>query len=247
MTSTGRDDGTGSDAGSKRDTEDREHLARSRRVWDRWSHRYGLSERDFEPVRVRAIERLDLAAGDRVLDVGCGPGVNFTSLREAVGSSGEVVGIDYSPGMVERARARVGDRGWENVAVRRADATTATLGSGFDAATATLSLSVMPDVDRAVANVHSALPGDGRLAVVDLRPVPSGPARALNPLIRRCLRWVANWNPDGDVVASLRATFETVEVYETRAAGTAFAALATDDTLGRDPDGDASATGSTTQ
>ena len=200
------------------DDEHAAHLERSRRVWDRWSDWYGMSERDFEPIREAAIDRLDLQRGDRVLEIGCGPGVNFERIRNDIGPDGELVAVDYSPGMLENARERIEDHGWENVAVRRADATTV----AFDAAIATLALSVMPDVRRAAATVHRSLRPGARFAVVDVRPVPSGPLRVLNPLIRRFFRWYANWNPDGDVVGSLEAVFRSCEVVDTHFAGTAY-------------------------
>jgi ubiquinone/menaquinone biosynthesis C-methylase UbiE len=37
------------------------------------------------------------AAGDRVLDVGCGPGGSFPYLVHAVGQSGQVIGVEISP------------------------------------------------------------------------------------------------------------------------------------------------------
>ena len=201
------------------------HLDRNRRVWGRWSDHYTLSEQDFEPLREATMVRLDLAPGDRVLDVGCGPGVNFAYLRERVGSSGKVLGIDYSPQMVERARDRVSEAGWENVEVVRADATTADLGEGFDAAVATLSLSVMPAPERTLRNIHDSLAPGGRLAVVDLRPIPSGPLRLFNPLISRLLRLVANWNADANVEDALRETFGEFEHLERGFGGTVFAAV----------------------
>ncbi|WP_226007544.1 class I SAM-dependent methyltransferase [Natrinema salinisoli] len=203
------------------------HLERSRTVWDRWSNYYGQSEKDFEPIREAAIDRLALEPGDRVLEMGCGPGVNFERIREEIGEEGELVAVDYSPEMVANARERIEARGWENVSVQRADATTVAFDDPFDAALASLSLSVMPDVRRAVENVSRSLVPGARLAIVDVRPAPSGPLRVLNPLIWRFFRWYANWNPDGDVVGSLEAVFDTCEIADTHFAGTAFTALCT--------------------
>lgn len=203
------------------------HLARSRAVWDRWSDRYSLSEQDFEPMREAAIDVLNLEKGDRVLDIGCGPGVNFERIRDDIGAGGELVAIDYSPEMVARARQRVTEHGWSNVDVRRGDATSTDLGEGFDAAIATLSLSVMPDIHRAVENIHRSVAPGGRVVVFDLRTVPSGPARVLNPLLRRFFYWFANWNPDGAVIDSLRAVFDEATIVETYAAGIAYTVCAT--------------------
>ncbi|MHC3436569.1 class I SAM-dependent methyltransferase [Natrialbaceae archaeon A-gly3] len=201
------------------------HLERSRRVWDRWSDWYAMSERDFEPIREAAIDRLDLEEGDRVLDVGCGPGVNFAYIREQIGAGGRLVAVDYSPAMVAKARDRIDEHGWENVEVHRADATTVDFEESFDAATATLSLSVMPDVHRTLENVHRLLRPGSPLAVVDVRPAPSGPVRLLNPLIRRFFCWYANWNSDNDVLEALEAIFEECAVVETALGGVSYTAI----------------------
>lgn len=202
------------------------HLERSARKWDRWSDWYTLSEQDFAPIRAALIERADLSEGDHVLDVGCGPGVNFEELHAHIGPKGAIVAVDYSEDMVAKAQARIAEHGWTHIDVNRADATTADLGGPYDVATATLALSVMPDIQTAVENVHDALRSGGRLAVLDVRPFPSGYVRVLNPLVRRFLRWYANWNPAGDVLDALDAVFEDVEILETHFAGATYTALA---------------------
>ena len=219
------DRGPGNDAADSSDDRYAAHLERSRSVWDYRSDRYGRSERDFEPIREAAIDRLDLRAGDRVLEIGCGPGVNFERLRDEIGPDGELVAVDYSPGMVENARERIEAHGWENVEIRRADAAGVEFDDPFDAAIATLALSVMPDARRVAETVYRALRPGARFAVVDVRPIPSGPLRVLNPLIRRFFRWYANWNPDTDVAGALESVFDRCEVVGTHFAGTAYTAV----------------------
>lgn len=77
--------------------------------------RYDLELAAFEPVRRRAIDALDLQAGDTVIDVGCGTGLSFDRLRAAVGPRGHVVGIEQCPDMMDLARARVAEQHWDNV------------------------------------------------------------------------------------------------------------------------------------
>lgn len=203
------------------------HLKRSETVWNRWSGWYRMSERDFEPYRTRVISHLELDEGARVLEIGCGPGVNFAPIRNAIGASGSLVAIDYSPAMVENATERVETLGWENIEVVRADATTADLDGPFDAAIATLALSVMPDVDRAVRNVHCALEPGGRFGVLDVQAVQSGPLRVCNPLLKRFFRWYANWNPTADVRRAVATVFDDVERLGTFMLGTLYALVAT--------------------
>jgi demethylmenaquinone methyltransferase/2-methoxy-6-polyprenyl-1,4-benzoquinol methylase len=54
-----------------------------------------------------AVERLHLQPGARVLDLGCGTGLDLPLLARAVGSLGKVVGLDLSRKMLHRARQRI--------------------------------------------------------------------------------------------------------------------------------------------
>jgi demethylmenaquinone methyltransferase/2-methoxy-6-polyprenyl-1,4-benzoquinol methylase len=208
------------------DAEHRAAIERSRRRWEFLSSRWGFVERDTVGVRREAVDLLDLSPGDRVLDLGCGPGVNFEALREAVGPEGLVVGVDLARGMVERARERVETRGWENVEVVQADATRLSYRRPFDGALATTAVSAMPDVRGVVERVHDALVPGARFALYEIRLVPSGPARVLNPLVERFYRAFGNWNTEEDVLTELRRTFDSVEEGRSFALGTNYLAVA---------------------
>jgi SAM-dependent methyltransferase len=56
-----------------------------------------------------AVAALDLADGDRVLDLGCGPGADLAALATRVGPSGGAVGIDRAAAMTRAARAAAPD------------------------------------------------------------------------------------------------------------------------------------------
>lgn len=68
-----------------------------------------------EANRRRVIDLLQLQPGNVVLDVGCGTGLNFPGLEEAVGPEGRIIGIDLSPDMLAHARDRITEHGWQNV------------------------------------------------------------------------------------------------------------------------------------
>src|SRR3954447_23409237 len=53
----------------------------------------------FEPVRRQAIERLALAPGEPVVDVGAGTGLSLPALVEAVGANGRVIAVEPCPEM----------------------------------------------------------------------------------------------------------------------------------------------------
>ena len=85
------------------------------------------------PIREQAIAGLRLAPGQRVLDVGCGTGLSLALLRQSVGASGTVVGIDHSPDMLKHAHARVAEAGWPNVFVQETPAQALVLAEPVDA------------------------------------------------------------------------------------------------------------------
>lgn len=145
--------------------------------------------------RTTGIGALRLGQGAVVVDIGCGTGLSFPLLRRAIGSSGCIVGVDASPDMLARARAKIARRGWDNIDLVCADATDlphgwlgARLGrlrglEGADAILFTYSLSLMknwPDAWRAA--VAAARPG-ARVAVVDME-APAGAATVFTPLAR---------------------------------------------------------------
>jgi SAM-dependent methyltransferase len=78
-------------------------------VW--WGQaEYELRERAYRPIHDKLIERLDPCAGERILDVACGPG----EVAGRVARMGaEVTGIDLAPGMIERASRRPEPVNWQ--------------------------------------------------------------------------------------------------------------------------------------
>ena len=121
-----------------------------------------------DAVRRRRIvrEALGAARGERILDVGCGPGF-YAELAEEVGPSGSVVGVDSSPAMLELAARRCA--GHLGVALRSADAVSLPVDDvSFDAALCVQVLEYVPDPTVALAEMHRALRPGGRVVVWDV-------------------------------------------------------------------------------
>lgn len=91
--------------------------ARAIEQYRRHAARYDATAARTMALRRRTILLLDLKAGDVVLDVACGTGLSFSLLRDGVGPTGKVIGVELSPEMLAQARHRVESNGWTNVAL----------------------------------------------------------------------------------------------------------------------------------
>ena len=112
-----------------------------------------------------AMDRLGLAPGQRVVDLGCGSGRTTLELAARVGPSGDVVGVDISAEMLARARERAGQLG--NVEFVHADVQVHDLGEArFDAAYSRFGVMFFADPVAAFANVRRALRAGGVLSFV---------------------------------------------------------------------------------
>lgn len=122
-------------------------------------------------IRSATIEKLALRRGDRVLDVACGTGLSFPLLREAVGAEGEVLGIEISPEMLNLARQRVVEAGWENVSLLESPIESADIPGQFDA----ILFHFTHDVMRSPAALRrlfaAAVPGS-RIAIAGMKYAP---------------------------------------------------------------------------
>lgn len=196
-------------------TDSRHHarrLRRGQRCWDLVSPIHGSDGGQTTRVAELAQQHLDLQPGWSVLDLGCGSGAALPTLSAAVGPSGRVVGIDYSPKMLARAEDVVRRRALRNVELRRADATSGEIGRGaFDAAYACSSISAMPDVPAALASVHDALRPGGRLFVFDMCLKPRGWSTPVIRLLRGIYAATAGW-AGVDVLDTAREIFAEVSV-----------------------------------
>lgn len=123
-------------------------------------------------TRDQALDGLRLDRGDRVLEVGCGPGHALVGLADRVGPAGRVVGLDAAPGMLDRARRRVAGAGlFGRVGLVLGDARSLPVADGVvDAGFIedTLELFGPDDREAVLGELRRVLSADGRLVVVTM-------------------------------------------------------------------------------
>jgi SAM-dependent methyltransferase len=119
---------------------------------------------DVVAQRSETMKQLALSSGERVLDVGCGPGFLCESIAAAVGSDGAVTGIDISSDLIALCRSRNPPK-WLSYAV--GDATQiAQPDASFDVVACTQVAEYVPDVDRVLAETFRVLRQGGRAVFV---------------------------------------------------------------------------------
>lgn len=125
-----------------------------------WAEHEGRFDAMLAPLLAPIVDAAAIAAGDRVLDVGCGNG----ALSLAAAARGAVVtGIDLSGPMLARARERAAAHGVE-VQLVQADAQVHALDPVFDALVSRFGVMFFSDPVDAFANLHRALRSGARLA-----------------------------------------------------------------------------------
>jgi SAM-dependent methyltransferase len=147
---------------------------------------YDLLQLPTIPLKKAAANKFDLRRGDRVIVFCCGTGQEFPIIQERIGPEGEILGVDWSDGMLEQARRRIADNGWMNVKLVRGDVTalpeSAVETASYDAGICTLGLSIISEPEKAFQALKNAVRGGGRIVIGDICSF-SGPKSVLNPLI----------------------------------------------------------------
>ncbi len=115
-----------------------------------------------------------LAAGERVVDIGCGAGIDSLIAAGMVGPEGAVIGIDMTPSMLEKAQAGVGDL--DHVEFRLGFGEELPVPDGWaDVIISNGVVNLMPDKQEVFTEMARVLKPGGRIQIGDIlvdRPVP---------------------------------------------------------------------------
>lgn len=110
-----------------------------------------------------------LKPAERVVDVGCGAGIDSLIAARMVESEGRVIGIDMTPAMLDRARSAAAEAGFKNVEFREGVMEDLPVEDAWgDVVISNGVLNLTPDKPRVLAEMARVLKPGGRLQIADI-------------------------------------------------------------------------------
>ena len=124
---------------------------------------------DIIAQRHRTLTALEPREGERILDIGAGPGLLVADMAAVVGPGGHVTGLEISDSMLAVARQRFASSAIaDRITLVKGDATALPFpDASFDAATSIQVYEYVADVDQALAELHRVLRPGGRALILD--------------------------------------------------------------------------------
>jgi len=165
-------------------------------------------------MRRNAVDHLGLSRGDSVLEVGCGTGNSFSYLHQSVGSTGQIFGVDISPGMLRRAKKRCEVNHWRNIELIECDAADYRARAPLDGVLFSLSYNTMPNHRIVLRNAWDQLRPGGRLVIMDAKVPPGFIGTLLLPYSLWLMKRTLLGNPLIHPWKELAAIAEHVEMSE---------------------------------
>ncbi|MEO8569563.1 MAG: arsenite methyltransferase, partial [Ginsengibacter sp.] len=107
--------------------------------------------------------------GDVVIDLGSGAGNDAFIARHETGETGKVIGIDFTPAMIERARQNAEVRGFHNVEFRQGDIEKMPVTANTaDVIVSNCVLNLVPNKDAVIKDIYRVLKPGGHFSISDI-------------------------------------------------------------------------------
>lgn len=111
----------------------------------------------------------EIVEGERVVDIGCGAGIDSVISARMVGEAGQVVGVDMTPAMLEKAKKGADDANLRNVEFREGFGESVPVSDEWaDVVISNGALNLMPDKVAALKEMARVLKPGGRLQLGDI-------------------------------------------------------------------------------
>jgi arsenite methyltransferase len=126
----------------------------------------------------------ELRTGERVVDVGCGAGIDSLIAAKKLGLEGRVIGVDMTPSMLQKARQAAEEADLKNVEFREGYAEALPVEDSWaDVVISNGVLNLMPDKAAALEEMSRVLQPEGRLQIGDIlvqKAVPESAKRKID-------------------------------------------------------------------
>lgn len=114
-------------------------------------------------------EFADIREGDTVIDLGSGAGNDCFVARAETGEEGKVIGIDFTPEMIRRARSNAEKLGFNNVEFRQGDIEDMPVNDhSADVVVSNCVLNLVPDKRKVFSEIHRVLRPGGHFSISDV-------------------------------------------------------------------------------
>ena len=107
--------------------------------------------------------------GDIVVDLGSGAGNDCFIARHETGETGKVIGIDFTPAMIDKARKNAEVRGFNNVEFRQGDIENMPItANSADVIVSNCVLNLVPNKDAVIKDIYRVLKPGGHFSISDV-------------------------------------------------------------------------------
>ena len=107
--------------------------------------------------------------GDTVVDLGSGAGNDCFVARRSTGASGKVIGVDFTPAMIEKARANAEKMGYNNVEFRQGDIENMPITDNVaDVVVSNCVLNLVPNKHAVLTDIYRVLKPGGHFSISDV-------------------------------------------------------------------------------